>query len=74
VRLLRVVRAQHDVGRWVSRQDQLVASADNAWANRSLGGKEGGQVLRLRDSVTTLAVLDFMATRYTHLTVGRAKA
>jgi hypothetical protein len=70
VHLPRVVHAQCDVGRRVSRQDRLVALADDAWANRGLGGEEGrGQVLRLGDGVATLVVLDFRATHYAHLTV-----
>lgn len=45
--LPRVVRARRDVGRRVSRQNRLVALAQDAWAHRSLGGEEGGRVLGL---------------------------
>jgi hypothetical protein len=65
------VRTQRVVGRRVSRQDRLVASAEDAWARRSLGGEEGSRVLGLRDGVVTLAVLNFGATRYAPLTPRR---
>jgi hypothetical protein len=63
------VCAQCNIGRQVLRQDGPVASAKDAWVHQLLGGKESSRVLGFEDGVMMLAVLNFGATPYAHLTL-----